>query len=81
MTSPKYLMPLPLYGSGSLSILILAAVRVTASLSVPLNEMKVGLGTYTFTPEGTGKWTSWANPSLKVSRLRALSSAALKPIP
>src|SRR5205807_9526968 len=42
--SPRYRIPLPLYGSGSRIARMLAAVWPTASLSLPLTTMRLGAG-------------------------------------
>lgn len=46
-------MPFPLYGSGFLHRLMLAANEFTASLSIPSNNILVGTGVLAFTPIGT----------------------------
>src|SRR5262249_44070627 len=56
-TSPAYLMPLPLYGSGSRSARSLAAVWPRTALPAPRTVMATGRSTPAATPSGSGKTT------------------------
>src|SRR6185295_8369133 len=56
MTSPAYLMPLPLYGSGGRRPRSSAATCPTFSLSAPSITIVVGCGALSFTPAGALYW-------------------------
>ena len=53
IVSPLTKIPFPLYGSGFLHILILAANCITTSLSHPSSKIRVGCGVLALTPRGT----------------------------
>src|SRR6476469_3908662 len=57
--SPRYLMPLPLYGSGLRQRRISAATWPTCWRSMPLISTVFWSGVLTSMPSGTGKLTSW----------------------
>src|SRR3954452_7255735 len=59
MYSPRYLMPLPLYGSGLRQRRISAATCPTFWRSMPLISTVFWSGVLTSMPSGTGKFTSW----------------------
>src|SRR3990172_1572090 len=65
ITSSLYFTPLPLYGSGGLIALILAATCPTSCLSAPLSVITVCFSTAAFIPLGRGKLTGWLKPSAR----------------
>ena len=64
-TSPLYLMPLPLYGSGGLYALISAAVCPTLCLSEPRTKILICVGVSIVTSAGLLYSIAWENPSDK----------------
>lgn len=65
MTSPLYLIPVPLYGSGFLKALISAAISPTFCLSHPKILKEVGLSSSTFVSSGGIYLTMWEYPKLR----------------
>ncbi len=57
IVSPLTKIPLPLYGSGTLQLLIFAANCITTSFSGPSNNKRVGCGVLAVTPFGMASST------------------------
>ena len=65
ITSSAYLIPLPLYTSGGLFVLILAAVWPTNSLSIPFTIIVFGFGTSKEIPAGASNTTGCEYPNVR----------------
>lgn len=91
MVSPFTNMPLPLYGSGTLHLLICAANSSITSFSTPSNNIRVGWGVLALTPFGTGISIGCEYPTFRTTNcwpgnsgdlvVAVFSTVALYPIP
>src|SRR6185369_7755384 len=63
LTSPTYLTPLPLYGSGGRIFRMFAATSPTCCLSIPATWNRVGRSTVNVMPAGALTTTGCENPS------------------
>ena len=75
MCSSEYFIPFPLYGSGFLRLLILAATSPTSCLFIPLTIIVVLLGVSNSIESGFSKYIEWEKPKFKSKKLSLLESA------
>jgi hypothetical protein len=81
ITSSMYRIPFPLYTSGALELRMAPANWCTLSLSMPVQQIMLGLKQKTRTAGGAVNCTSWLKPSLRNNSRPWLSDLALKPTP